>query len=117
VVPLVFKTSGLRAARPAGSIPVRLRQDDNDPAGSLADIPLVPNAATNPGGSELDCSALAPVEEGLPAHSAPLGMTFLEGSTIAAPWSNGAVLAAHGSWDRRPHLRPIRRTRPRAAHS
>ena len=25
-------------------------QDDSDPAGSLADVPLVPNAATNPGG-------------------------------------------------------------------
>ena len=81
-------------------------QDDSDPAGSLAAVPLVPNAATNPGQNELDCAALAPVEVGLPAHSAPLGMTFLEGSKIPARWSGGAVIAAHGSWDRHPPQPP-----------
>jgi glucose/arabinose dehydrogenase len=81
-------------------------QDDSHPAGSLADVPLVPDAAANPGGGKLDCAALAPVEVGLPAHSAPLGMTFLEGSKIPAPWSGGAVIAAHGSWDRRPPRAP-----------
>jgi glucose/arabinose dehydrogenase len=81
-------------------------QDDSKPAGSLADIPLVPNAVTNPGGTALNCAALAPVEAGLPAHSAPLGLTFLEGSKIPAPWSAGAVVAAHGSWDRQPPRSP-----------
>jgi glucose/arabinose dehydrogenase len=81
-------------------------QDGNHPAGSLTDVPLVPDAATNPGGNELDCAALAPVQVGLPAHSAPLGMTFLEGSKIPAPWSDGAVIAAHGSWDRQPPRAP-----------
>jgi glucose/arabinose dehydrogenase len=81
-------------------------QDHSDPAGSLADVPLVPNAATNPGGNELGCAALTPVQVGLPAHSAPLGMTFLEGSKIPAPWSDGAVIAAHGSWDRHPPQAP-----------
>ena len=81
-------------------------QDDSHPAGSLADVPLVPNATTNPGQHELDCAALAPVEVGLPAHSAPLGMTFLEDSKIPAPWSDGAVLATHGSWDRQPPQAP-----------
>ena len=80
--------------------------DDSDPAGSLARIPLVPNAATNPGGRQLDCAALAPVQVGLPAHSAPLGLTFLEGTTMAAPWSGGAVVAVHGSWDRQPPQAP-----------
>jgi glucose/arabinose dehydrogenase len=86
-------------------------QDDSSPAGSLADIPLVANSVANsvanpPGGTGLDCAALAPVEVGLPAHSAPLGMTFLEGSTIPAPWSGGAVIAVHGSWDRQPPRAP-----------
>jgi glucose/arabinose dehydrogenase len=81
-------------------------QDDSSPAGSLADVPLVANSVTNPGGTELDCAALAPVEVGLPAHSAPLGMTFLEGSKIPAPWSGGAVIAIHGSWDRQPPRAP-----------
>ena len=81
-------------------------QDDSHPAGSLADVPLVPNAVTNPGGKAVDCAALAPIEVGLPAHSAPLGMTFLEGSKIPAPWPGGAVIATHGSWDRQPPQPP-----------
>jgi glucose/arabinose dehydrogenase len=71
-----------------------------------ADVPLVANAVTNPGGTALDCAALAPAEAGLPAHSAPLGMTFLEGSEFSAPWSSGAVVAVHGSWDRQPPQAP-----------
>jgi glucose/arabinose dehydrogenase len=81
-------------------------QDSNHPAGSLADVPLVPNAATNPGGNRLDCATLAPIEVGLPAHSAPLGLTFLEGSKLPTPWTGGAVIAAHGSWDRQPPRAP-----------
>jgi glucose/arabinose dehydrogenase len=81
-------------------------QDDSHPAGSLADVPLVPDAVTNPGGKALNCAALAPVDVGLPAHSAPLGMTFLAGSKIPAPWSGGAVIAAHGSWNRQPPQPP-----------
>jgi glucose/arabinose dehydrogenase len=81
-------------------------QDDSGPVESLADVPLVANATTNPTGAELDCAKLAPVEVGLPAHSAPLGMSFLEGSKIAAPWSGGAVIAVHGSWDRNPPRAP-----------
>ena len=81
-------------------------QDRNHPAGSLADVPFVPDSATNPGGRRLDCAALPPVEVGLPAHSAPLGMSFLAGSAIPAPWSGGAVVAAHGSWDRQPPRPP-----------
>jgi glucose/arabinose dehydrogenase len=81
-------------------------QDDNHPPGSLANVPLVPDAVTNPGGKKLNCAALAPVEVGLPAHTAPLGMTFLEGSKIPAPWSGGAVIAGHGSWNREPPRPP-----------
>ena len=81
-------------------------QDDNTPPGSLADVPLVANAATNPTGTALNCARLAPIEVGLPAHSAPLGLAFLEGSKIPAPWSDGAVLAVHGSWDRHPPRAP-----------
>jgi glucose/arabinose dehydrogenase len=81
-------------------------QDDSHPAGSLADVPLIPDAVTNPGGAVLDCAALAPVAVGLPAHSAPLGLTFLEGSKVPSPWSGGAVVGVHGSWDRQPPRAP-----------
>ena len=81
-------------------------EDDNSPSGSLAGIPLVANALTNPGGTNLQCSLLPRVAVGLPAHSAPLGMAFLEGSKIPPPWSGGAVVAVHGSWDRQPPRAP-----------
>lgn len=81
-------------------------QDGNRPAGSLAGVPLVSNAVTNPTGAALDCAALPPVEVGLPAHSAPLGMAFLQGSKVPGPWSDGAVLAVHGSWNRQPPQPP-----------
>jgi glucose/arabinose dehydrogenase len=81
-------------------------QDESHPAGSQADIPFVADSVTDPGGRRLDCAALAPVQAGLPAHSAPLGMTFLESSTLPAPWRDGAVVAVHGSWDRQPPRAP-----------
>ncbi len=82
-------------------------QDRNHPAGSLAEVPFVPDSITNPGGRKLDCAALPPVEVGLPAHSAPLGLSFLEHTGFAAPWSRGAVIAAHGSWNREPPRPPV----------
>jgi glucose/arabinose dehydrogenase len=75
-------------------------QGKSTPPGSLANVPLIPDSVTNPGGGELDCAQLEPIQVGLPAHTAPLGMSFLEGTKVPAPWSGGAVIAAHGSWDR-----------------
>lgn len=71
-----------------------------------ANLPFVDDAQTNAGGSALNCAALAPIERGIPAHSAPLGFHFLQRSGIAAPWSTGAVLGSHGSWDRTPPRAP-----------
>ncbi len=75
-------------------------QGRSTPPGSLAEVPLIPDSVTNPAGSVLDCAKLPPIEVGLPAHTAPLGMSFLAGTKVPAPWSGGAVVAAHGSWDR-----------------
>ncbi len=81
-------------------------QDKNHPRGSLANIPFVADALTNPGGTNLNCGRLPRLNVGLPGHSAPLGMSFLEGTTIPAPWSGGAVIGAHGSWNRVPPRAP-----------
>ena len=81
-------------------------QDENKPRGSLASIPLVANALTNRGSVKMHCARLRPINVGLAAHSAPLGMSFLENTTISPPWSGGAVVAAHGSWDRNPPRSP-----------
>jgi glucose/arabinose dehydrogenase len=81
-------------------------QDLNHPAGSLAHVPFVADALTNPRGRHLNCAKLTRLQVGLPAHSAPLGMSFLEGSQIPAPWSGGAVIGVHGSWNREPPRSP-----------
>ena len=78
----------------------------NDTAERYANLPFDADAQTNPGGDRLDCGALTPIERGLPAHSAPLGFHFLEGSRLPAPWASGAVVAVHGSWDREPPQPP-----------
>ena len=81
-------------------------QDLNHPTGSLANVPFVADALTNPDGQHLDCAKLSKLQVGLPAHSAPLGLAFLESSKIPAPWSGGAVVAVHGSWNRQPPRAP-----------
>jgi len=81
-------------------------QELNSPAGSMASMPFVADAVTNPGDDHLNCSALPRLQVGLPAHSAPLGMSFLETSSLPKPWSGGAVVAVHGSWDRQPPRAP-----------
>jgi glucose/arabinose dehydrogenase len=71
-----------------------------------ANMPFDADAVTNPGGRRLNCARLAPIERGIPAHSAPLGFHFLQGSALPSPWSRGAVIGAHGSWDRTPPRAP-----------
>ena len=38
----------------------------------------------------------------LGAHTAPLGMTFTKGAKLGERWDNGALIALHGSWNRKP---------------
>jgi glucose/arabinose dehydrogenase len=61
---------------------------------------------TNPTGAALNCSKLKPIERPIPAHSAPLSLTFLENSTLPAHWRGGALVTVHGSWDRLPPRAP-----------
>ncbi len=78
---------------------------ESDPEGtpSFTDRPFVPDIQTNADQSKLDCSTLPRIEQGLPAHSAPLGMVF---TTLPAPFGTGAVIASHGSWNRTPPQSP-----------
>jgi len=75
-------------------------------AENYANMRFDADAQTNPGGRRLNCAKLPRINRGLPAHSAPLGFHFLEGSSLPAPWSSGAVVAVHGSWDRQPPRAP-----------
>ncbi|HEV7789246.1 MAG TPA: gluconolaconase [Pseudonocardia sp.] len=67
---------------------------------------FVVDVQTNPGGGRLDCAALAPVEQTFGAHSAPLGLSVLTGATLPAPYTAGALVGIHGSWNRTPPRAP-----------
>ncbi len=74
-----------------------------NPDGSPPGMRLIPDVQTNPYGTELDCAALPPIEQGLGAHAAPLGMSF---ATLPEPYGTGALIGVHGSWNRTPPRAP-----------
>jgi glucose/arabinose dehydrogenase len=76
-----------------------------NPDGGPADLPLIRDVQTNPDGSRLDCASLPPIEQSLGSHAAPLGMSFTDG-VLPAPYSTGALVGVHGSWNRRPPREP-----------
>jgi len=51
-------------------------------------------------GQEARIAASIPPVHGFRAHNAPLGMTFLRGAGVPAPYRGAAVVALHGSWNR-----------------
>ncbi len=71
----------------------------------LTDIGFVNDQQTNADGAKLDCAALPTVEQGFPAHSAPLGLAFTTG-TLPAPYADGALAGVHGSWNASPPRAP-----------
>jgi glucose/arabinose dehydrogenase len=71
---------------------------------SYSNRPFLRDVDTNRTGERLDCGALAPVEQGLPAHSAPLGLSFER--TLPQPLGAGALVGVHGSWNRDPPRAP-----------
>ena len=70
-----------------------------------ANLPFIRDVQTNADGSRLDCTKLPPVEQSLGAHAAPLGMSFTE-NVLPAPYTAGALVGVHGSWNRQPPRAP-----------
>jgi glucose/arabinose dehydrogenase len=70
-----------------------------NPDGGPADLKLIRDVETNADGSRLDCGSLPPIEQSMGAHSAPLGMSFVDG-LLPAPYHSGALIGVHGSWNR-----------------
>ncbi|UZE16627.1 sorbosone dehydrogenase family protein [Pseudomonas sp. B21-054] len=50
----------------------------------------------------LVAKAIAP-DYAVGPHTASLGLTFAEGSRLPAPFTEGAFVGQHGSWNRKPH--------------
>jgi len=51
---------------------------------------------------DMVAKAIAP-DYAVGPHTASLGFTFAEGSKLPAPFTNGAFVGQHGSWNRNPH--------------
>jgi glucose/arabinose dehydrogenase len=68
--------------------------------------PFVRDLETNVDGTKLDCAALPPVEQGMGAHSAPLGLSFVTGPGLSGGYGEGALVGIHGSWNRKPPRAP-----------
>jgi len=71
-----------------------------DSPSGLFDMPFDRDYDTNRTGTAADCSAMDRVTLGIQAHSAALGLFFLQGTGFPAPWSSGVAIALHGSWNR-----------------
>jgi glucose/arabinose dehydrogenase len=76
-----------------------------NPDGGPANLPLIRDVQTNADGSKLDCAALPPIEQSMAAHSAPLGLSFVDGA-LPEPYAHGALVGVHGSWNRQPPRAP-----------
>ncbi len=65
-------------------------------------MPFDADVQTNPLGLFYSPDQFDRVSKGIPAHSAPLGLTFLQGTNFVPEYANGAIVALHGSWNRIP---------------
>jgi len=70
-----------------------------------SNVPFVTDVETNPDGHLLDCSKLPPVEQTLGGHSAPLGLSFVDGG-LPGEYAQGALVGVHGSWNAQPPRAP-----------
>jgi glucose/arabinose dehydrogenase len=68
--------------------------------------PYVRDEQLNADGSRLDCASLAPIEQGMGAHSAPLGLSFAVNPGLGGSLGQGALVGVHGSWNRTPPRAP-----------
>jgi glucose/arabinose dehydrogenase len=48
----------------------------------------------------VDVATMTRINKGIQAHSAALGLTFLQNTAFPAAYNNAAVIALHGSWNR-----------------
>ena len=71
-----------------------------DAPSGMNSMPFDRDVQQNADGAQLDCSAADRIDKGIQAHSAPLGMIFLQGTNAPTAYQNGAVVPLHGSWNR-----------------
>jgi len=73
--------------------------DPDTPAGM--DLPPFDfDVQNNPDGSSFPLSDFTRIDKGIQAHSAVLGLSFLQNTLVPQDYRNGVVMALHGSWNR-----------------
>ena len=105
IEPLARLTQGRDLGWPYCNPDPDVRPGDPDSPLTYSDRPFVGDLANNPDGTKLDCATLPPVEQGMGAHSAPLGLSFTSGD-LPGGYGRGALVGVHGSWNRRPPRAP-----------
>jgi glucose/arabinose dehydrogenase len=71
-----------------------------NPDKGLDRMPFDPDYETNRNWSLFPETSFTRIDKGIPAHSAPLGFSFLQETKVPVPYRDGAVVALHGSWNR-----------------
>jgi glucose/arabinose dehydrogenase len=66
---------------------------------TMSNLDLLPDYETNRNGSIFNCAAADRAAKGIHAHSAPLGLSFLQASNVPLPYRQGAAIALHGCWN------------------
>jgi len=70
-----------------------------NPDRGLDDMPYDRDVQMNLDGTRFDCSKATHATKGIAAHSAPLGLSFLQAPKLPAPYRNGFAVALHGCWN------------------
>ncbi|WP_420593745.1 NPCBM/NEW2 domain-containing protein [Deinococcus sp.] len=70
-----------------------------NPDAGLNNMPFDRDVENNADGSKLDCAKADRITKGIQAHSAPLGLSFWQGSNAPASLKGGALAALHGCWN------------------
>jgi glucose/arabinose dehydrogenase len=104
--PLARLTQGRDLGWPYCNPDPDLKPGEEDSPLSYTRRPFVRDIQNNPDGNKLDCAALPPVEQGMGAHSAPLGLSFATSPGLPGAYGPGALVGVHGSWNRRPPRAP-----------
>ncbi|GGR26291.1 NPCBM/NEW2 domain-containing protein [Deinococcus ruber] len=70
-----------------------------NPDAGVDNMPFDRDVQNNADGSKLNCGSIDRISKGIQAHSAPLGLSFLQGSKVPSVYQRGAVAALHGCWN------------------
>ncbi|MEH1941955.1 MAG: PQQ-dependent sugar dehydrogenase [Nostoc sp.] len=70
-----------------------------DTSTGVNNMPFDRDYEFNANGS-VNCNAMDRISKGIQAHSAPLGLTFLQNTKFPSLYSSGVVAGLHGSWNR-----------------